>query len=349
MTDRPKTSFLAGDGVAHVLMAQAALIFALNYVIGRWAAGEVAPYTLGFTRWTVGALVLLPFAWHLIWRDRVLLRRHWKLLCLLGFLMPLMGAGITYVALNYTTAINGGVLQTSLPVLILVLAWIVLGDKAVGRQILGVVLAVVGLLYMISRGDPAVLLGLDFNRGDAVLLLCNLCLAGYGVAARLVPREMHTLTLLTMICAVGAMFHVPFFVVELIQDGLPPPQHKGGRLAGIRRVVSLGRGDPRLEHRDRAARAVPRRVLHVSGAGLFRGDRRSLSRRDAERVPPDRRGADNRRRYRVVAQDENRRARISRDANGCRGGGACAYNSVDEAIGIEPRGDAPCRDTRTEF
>lgn len=231
MTDRPKSAFLAGDGIAHVLMAQAALIFALNYVIGRWAAGEVAPYTLGFTRWTVGALVLLPFTWHLIRRDRALLRGHWKLLCLLGFLMPLMGAGITYVALNYTTAINGGVIQTSLPVLILLLAWIILRERTTGLQIFGVVLAVVGLLYMISRGDPAVLLGLDFNRGDAVLLLCNLCLAGYGVAARLMPREVHTLTLLTMVCAVGAAFHVPFFAVELIEEGLPP--------ASTRAIVSL--------------------------------------------------------------------------------------------------------------
>ncbi len=231
MTDRPKSPFLAGDGVAHLLMAQSALIFALNYVIGRWAAGEVAPYTLGFTRWTVGALVLLPFAWHLIRRDRVLLQRHWKLVCLLGFLMPLMGAGITYVALNYTTAINGGVIQTSLPVLILLLAWIILGDRTTGRQIFGVVLAVVGLLYMISRGDPAVLLSLDFNRGDAVLLLCNLCLAGYGVAARLMPREVHTLTLLTMVCAVGALCHVPFFAIELIEEGLPA--------ASTRAIVSL--------------------------------------------------------------------------------------------------------------
>ena len=231
MTDRPKSPFLAGDGVAHLLMAQSALIFALNYVIGRWAAGEVAPYTLGFTRWTVGALVLLPFAWHLIRRDLLLLRRHWKLVCLLGFLMPLMGAGITYVALNYTTAINGGVIQTSLPVLILLLAWIILGDRTTGRQIFGVVLAVVGLLYMISRGDPAVLLGLDFNRGDAVLLLCNLCLAGYGVAARLMPREVHTLTLLTMVCAVGAACHVPFFAIELIEEGLPA--------ASTRAIVSL--------------------------------------------------------------------------------------------------------------
>ncbi len=231
MTRRPIASLAAGDGIAHVLMALAALIFALNYVIGRWAAGEVAPYTLGFTRWTVGALVLLPFAWQPIWRDRALLRRHWKLFCLLGFLMPLMGAGITYVALNYTTAINGGVIQTSLPVLILVLAWIVLGERATRLQAFGVVLAAAGLLYMVSRGDPAVLLGLAFNRGDAVLLLCNLCLAGYGVAARLMPREVHTLTLLTTVCAVGAACHVPFFAVELVEEGLPP--------ASTRAVVSL--------------------------------------------------------------------------------------------------------------
>ena len=272
MTDRPKTSFLAGEGVAHVLMAQSALIFALNYVIGRWAAGEVAPYTLGFTRWTVGALVLLPFAWHLIRRDRVLLQRHWKLLCLLGFLMPLMGAGITYVALNYTTAINGGVIQTSLPVLILLLAWIVLGDRTTGRQIFGVALAIVGLLYMVARGDPAVLLGLDFNRGDAVLLLCNLCLAGYGVAARLMPREIHTLTLLTMVCAGGRAVPRPVLRRGSDRGRASPGQHQGGDLAGLRRVLSLGGGDPRLERRDRAARAVPRRVLHVSGAGLFGGD-----------------------------------------------------------------------------
>ena len=36
------------------------------------------------------------------------------------------------------------------------------------------------------------------------------------------PKEVHTLTLLTMVCAVGAMCHVPFFAVELAQEGLPP-------------------------------------------------------------------------------------------------------------------------------
>ena len=277
MTDRPKSSFLAGDGIAHLLMAQAALIFALNYVIGRWAAGEVAPYTLGFTRWTVGALVLLPFAWHLIRRDLALLRRHWKLLCLLGFLMPLMGAGITYVALNYTTAINGGVIQTSLPVLILLLAWIILGERTTGLQIFGVILAVVGLLYMISRGDPAVLLGLDFNRGDAVLLLCNLCLAGYGVAARLMPREVHTLTLLTMVCAVGAAFHVPFFAVELIEEGLPPASTRA--IVSLLFVAFFPSVVAILGWNVAIARlgAFPRRVLHVSGARVLRRDRRSLS------------------------------------------------------------------------
>ena len=53
--DRP-----GSDATAHILMVFAVTIFGLNYVVGRWAAGEVPSYTLGFTRWTVGALILLP-------------------------------------------------------------------------------------------------------------------------------------------------------------------------------------------------------------------------------------------------------------------------------------------------
>ena len=50
------------EGVAQIMMLLAMLIFGLNYVFGRWAAGDVQPYVLGFTRWAAGTLLLLPFA-----------------------------------------------------------------------------------------------------------------------------------------------------------------------------------------------------------------------------------------------------------------------------------------------
>ena len=214
----PQRTAREGEGLAHLVMVLAALIFGVNYVIGRWATGEVPAYTLGFTRWTFAALVLLPFAWRHIANDRAWLAVNWPLVVLAGFLMPFMGAGVTYVALNYTEAINGGVIQASMPVTIVILAWLVLGEQTTARQWLGIVVAVAGVLYIISRGRAEVLLGLNFNIGDAILMVCNLGLAGYSVTVRRMAPGYHPMTLLTLVCAVGAVIHAPFFVVEMASE-----------------------------------------------------------------------------------------------------------------------------------
>ncbi len=224
--DRP-----GSDATAHVLMVFAVMIFGLNYVVGRWAAGEVPSYTLGFTRWTVGALILLPFALSHLRRERDRIAANWKLLALAGFLMPFMGAGVTYVALTYTTAINAGVIQISLPVMVVILSFFFLGERATRIQWLGAAGAIVGVLYMISRGEMSVLLGLDFNTGDAIMIGCNLGLAGYGIAVKRLPYSFHPLSLLTVVCAVGALCHLPFFAWEVATGQLPTP--------GATAVVSL--------------------------------------------------------------------------------------------------------------
>ena len=62
----------------------------------------------------------------------------------------------------------------------------------------GAAAAMVGVLYMIARGELAVLLGLDVNVGDAILIACNLGLAGYGIAVKRLPYGFHPLTLLAV-------------------------------------------------------------------------------------------------------------------------------------------------------
>lgn len=219
------------DASAHALMLLAVTIFGLNYVVGRWAAGSVPSYTLGFTRWTVGALILLPFAWKHLKSERDQIVRNWRLLALAGFLMPFMGAGVTYVALTYTTAINAGVIQISLPVMVVILAYFFLGERASRIQWLGAGAAILGVLYMIARGKLSVLLGLDFNIGDAIMVACNLGLAGYSIAIRRLPYTFHPLSLLTIICAVGGLCHLPFFAWEIAHGAYPAP--------GMTSVVSL--------------------------------------------------------------------------------------------------------------
>lgn len=198
-------------------MMLAVFIFAANYVIGRGVVHDVPPYMLGFTRWAGAALLLAPFTWRHVRRDRESVRRGWAVLAGCGFLMPFLGAGVAYVALTMTVAINAAVVQTSMPVMILLIAWIVLNERISALQAAGVAVALSGVAAIISRGDPAAFAGLSFNTGDVILLACNLGLAGYAVLIRRAPA-VHPLTLLTVVCVVGAAFHAPFLAWEML-DG----------------------------------------------------------------------------------------------------------------------------------
>ena len=145
----------------HLLMLVAVAIFGANYVVGRGAVGEVPPYALGFVRWTGATLILAPFVWRRVGADRARLWRRWKLLLLCGILMPFLGAGIAYVALIETIAVNAGIIQTSNPMLTVLIAWIVLGERITALQAGGAALAIAGVLAIVTRGDPAALLALQ--------------------------------------------------------------------------------------------------------------------------------------------------------------------------------------------
>ena len=216
MTDRYATQAASRtEAIAHLMMLVAMMIFALNYIIGRWAAGDTPPYIMGFVRWGGGALILLPFAWTHLRNDYGFIRRHWKTLCLAGFMMPFMVGGVSYVAMTYTSAINAGVIVTSTPVMTVLLSWVVLREPIRGAVWLGISTAIAGVLYMVSRGDPASLLALSFNAGDLMLVASCLGVGAYGVSIKKMPDGIHPLSLLTVICAVGALCHVPFVAYEI--------------------------------------------------------------------------------------------------------------------------------------
>ena len=119
MTEKP--TVVRSDGIAHVMMLVAMLIFALNYIIGRWAVGDTPPYTMGLVRWGGGALILMPLAWRHLRDDLPFIGRYWKRLCIAGFMMPFMVGGVSYVAMTHTSAINAGVIVTSTPVMTVLL------------------------------------------------------------------------------------------------------------------------------------------------------------------------------------------------------------------------------------
>ena len=81
---------------------------------------------------------------------------------------------------------------------------------------LGVLIALVGVFAILTRGDPAVLADLALNKGDLIVLFGMVFWAAYTVFLRLKPAGLPGLALLTCCGCVGLALLLPLFVFEMV-------------------------------------------------------------------------------------------------------------------------------------
>lgn len=127
---------------------------------------------------------------------------------------------LAYIGLQYTTAVNGTLMQSSMPIMILLLSAIFLKEVASVKQWLGVGVSLCGVLVLISRADLAMLKSLQFNPGDLWVLLGMLVWGIYSILLRWRPKGLSGFTLFSVTLMVGVIILAPLAVVEM-QDKAP--------------------------------------------------------------------------------------------------------------------------------
>jgi len=81
-------------------------------------------------------------------------------------------------------------------------------------QIAGIGLSLLGLVWIISRGNPGFLLTLQFARGDLWTLAAAVCWALYTVLLRRYPGRTDSLSFLTALFGSGLIFLAPLWLWE---------------------------------------------------------------------------------------------------------------------------------------
>jgi drug/metabolite transporter (DMT)-like permease len=203
----------------YLLLSVTALFWSLNWVIGKAVVGTISPLALTFIRWVIAVTAMMPFAWPLIRAHWPVIRRHRKDIALLGFWGTGLHNAFAYVGLHYTTATNGVILNSSIPVLIILTGWILYRDTITRVQALGVAVSMAGVLAVLTGGDPAVLATLTLNRGDLIVLAGMVFWAVYTVLLRLKPAELPGLALLACCGCVGVVLLAPLAAAELLFMG----------------------------------------------------------------------------------------------------------------------------------
>jgi drug/metabolite transporter (DMT)-like permease len=203
---------------AWTLLVLANLFWAGNIVLGRGLAGHVPPIALAYWRWTGAFLVAVGFAWRYLKHDAPILLRHWRLMLLLSATGIAIYNTLAYIGLTTTTALNVLLLQSAGPLIILLWAFALFGDRPTLRQSAGVLLSLIGVAIIAAHGSLDTLLHLSFNVGDVWVLAA---IAIYGIYAAMFRRRpmTHPLSFLVAAMGLGSMMILPFYVWETLQGG----------------------------------------------------------------------------------------------------------------------------------
>jgi len=215
----------------YLLMTLCFVFWSGNSVFARGAADVMPPMNLAFWRWLVGILVLAPFAAPALWRDRRrYLERPWL------FLIVAV-SGVTgfnsfiYHAVQHTTAIHATLIVSAIPAVSAVAAWFAFRDTVTPRALLGMFVAFLGVVVVISRGEVAVLTGLDFNVGDLIALLAVVAWVVYSIGLRAMPRDVDPMGMLLGVMIVGWIGLIPLYLAEIAEGRVAALTL--GNLAGI--------------------------------------------------------------------------------------------------------------------
>jgi drug/metabolite transporter (DMT)-like permease len=201
----------------YLLLILAQLFWSGNFVLGRAVHAQVPPVALAFCRWFGAFFVIVGFAWPALRRDLPLMRRHWPMLLLLAATGVAAFNTLVYIGLGSTTALNGLLMQSTMPVVILLWSFALVGERPSVRQLLGIGVSLVGVVVILTRGVPWTLGGVALNRGDLWIFAAVVAYALYSVLLRRRP-PLHQLSFLAVTFGFGSALLLPFLAWESATD-----------------------------------------------------------------------------------------------------------------------------------
>lgn len=211
--------WLSNQGYLLIVITAAA--WSGNAIVGRGVVDIVPPVGLAFWRWVAAFPIFLIIAWPYLRKDLPLLVQHWKMVILLALLSISIYNTFIYQGLTTTTAINSFLINTSRPVIIVLLSFLIFRERITSLMSAGLVLALVGTGVIITQGDIYILQTLQFNIGDIWIFVATIAWALYTVVYPKRPK-VHQASLLAVSVFVGLIIIAPFYVWETITVGPVP-------------------------------------------------------------------------------------------------------------------------------
>ncbi|ERK15365.1 DMT family transporter [Serratia fonticola] len=162
----------------------AVLIWSINAVVSKVSATAIDPAAISFYRWALALIVLTPFVLPGAIRNWPTLRANWWKLMILGLLGMVLYQSLAYYAAHSVSALFMGILNSLIPLLTVLIGIFVLRVAPTVGIALGSILSLGGLVWLVSAGQPGLLLQHGIGKGELMMFAASASYALYGVLTK---------------------------------------------------------------------------------------------------------------------------------------------------------------------
>lgn len=163
--------------LVHVLLLLAIIFVATSFPVGAIITNNLPPAILMFCRFTVAAVLFLPYV---AIKHGFKIPTKYTLARYACLSTPLVGFfWCMFESLRYTSVINTGALYTLVPAFTAVAAYFINRETSTRLKKIGLLIGTVGALWIVFRGDLNLVLSMHLNYGDWVFIIGCIALSIY--------------------------------------------------------------------------------------------------------------------------------------------------------------------------
>ena len=188
----------------YIVLLLPPLFWAGNFIVGRAFSSDLGAITMSFYRWLLAFVLLLPVSFQTVRVELSIILRNLPILSLLALLSVASFNVLLYLGLRHTEATNALLINSSIPVWIVLFGVIFYGDSLTTRRCLGITISLAGVSFLIlsDLNDH-----LQINSGDLWVISSSIGWALYSLTLRKKPSELSGLGFLTYIVFFGVCFN----------------------------------------------------------------------------------------------------------------------------------------------
>lgn len=201
---------------AYIMLILATSFWAGNFIVGKVATFfEIPPVSLNFYRWFFAWIVLAPFTMRQVILNKAIIKQNIFSILTMSFTSISVFNSAVYYGLNYTQVLNGVLMISTIPILIIIISSIFKTEKINILQIFGVLVSLLGVIIIITKMEFQKLLHFQLNKGDLWILVAMLSWSIYSIIIKEKKINLKPFVLLQTLITFGVIMLIPFYFLEI--------------------------------------------------------------------------------------------------------------------------------------